>query len=229
MGSIVAKPMWVDSDINGTLQCDDCPYKSNKSEYLEEHRKSYHPNDRKPDMILYMRCRNVESDDNLEARNKIMDYLGDDYRYIDVTGGQGAFYDGDLKNFGDKIVEAAKLNNIKIYEILRMYDPGLGLEFPSWWVNSGVENGLFQKYDLPDDIKVSQEQINAEQQAIKDYMDDRNNQKDCCDGENCCHGENCCCGENCDDDCGCGGSDDDCCGGENCNKDSSNENGDHNE
>lgn len=95
---------------------------------------------------LYFDCNG-----SLEGRNLIEDAVS--VRYVDCTGGQAAFEDGNLQVFGQEVIAAARKHNIKIYKILRMDDPGLGLMFTDEWVQDGLSSGRFQAYPIPKDVK----------------------------------------------------------------------------
>ena len=100
-------------------------------------------------MILYF-----DSNRSIFGRNAIADHLAEfGFKWMDMTGGQAAFDDGDLKLFGDKIIECARKHEIGIHEIVRMEDPGLGLMFPSKWLEDGISSGRFQRYDIPKDVQ----------------------------------------------------------------------------
>jgi hypothetical protein len=142
MGVIASKPEWVDSDENGEFKCDHCSYK-NSEEFLQIHIQEYHTNH---NMVLYMDCNG-----SIEGRDVLNDCI--DAEWIDCTGGQAAYKDSDLQKFGEQLVRAARDNNIKLFNVLRIQDPGLGLDFPSWWVEAGIEAGVFERYDIPDDVK----------------------------------------------------------------------------
>lgn len=150
MGQLESKPAWVDSDSNGHNACDKCTYKTNSEEFLKEHAKRYH--DDNASFILYMACTG-----SIEGRNTLADAVSASYSYIDMTGGQAAFEDGDLQTFGDELVAASRESGYKIYHAYRMHDPGLGLDFPQWWIDTGVALGIFQQYELPEDVKVKNE------------------------------------------------------------------------
>lgn len=144
MGALISKPDWVDSKIDGELICKSCTYKSDSEEFLAAHVEKYHTCDQ--EMILYMGCTG-----SIEGRSNLVD--GVDAQWMDMTGGQAAFHDGDLKTFGDQLVAGAREHGLKLYHVVRMHDPGLGLEFPWWWVEAGVKAGVFQQYELPEDVR----------------------------------------------------------------------------
>lgn len=148
MSIFEAKPAWVDSNPNGKHCCDKCPYKTDSSQYLQDHNKRFHRD--KAQFILYMACPG-----SLDGRNTLAD--GVSFKWIDMTGGQAAFIDGDLKKFGDELVRASRKTHNKLYHVYRMHDPGLGLDFPQWWVDTGVKLGIFQEYKLPEDVKAEPE------------------------------------------------------------------------
>lgn len=55
-------------------------------------------------MILYFDC-----NQSLDGRNAIADHLAKfGFQWMDMTGGQAAFEDGDLESFGNHIVEFAR-------------------------------------------------------------------------------------------------------------------------
>lgn len=145
MGMMESKPAWADTDPTGELSCSKCRYKSNSEEFLQQHTARYHPSNRVPSFILYMGCSG-----SLDGRNTLSDRVS--AQYIDMTGGQAAFEDGDLIEFGDELVAASRDTGYKLYGVYRMHDPGLGLDFPDWWVQTGVELGIFQQYNLPVDV-----------------------------------------------------------------------------
>jgi hypothetical protein len=94
--------------------------------------------------ILYMET------ESMDARNKLNEII--DANEFDCTGGQTAYKDGSLQEFGNKIVKAAREKNVKLYRVLRMHDPGIGLSFCDHWITAGLEAGVFEKYDLPEDV-----------------------------------------------------------------------------
>jgi len=157
MACFSSKPEWVDSVEDGDVTCDKCPYKTTKEEHLEEHAKRYHPivpkEKGKMNYVLYMECSG-----SLEGRNTLAD--GVSRPWIDMTGGQAAFHDGELKTFGDELVAVSREFGYKLYCVYRVFDPGLGLDFPMWWVKAGVECGVFQEYELPEDVKPAKSEEN---------------------------------------------------------------------
>jgi hypothetical protein len=137
---MTSKKTWVDSDPSGTLLCTDCGYKTNDEEFLKTHRTQFHDEDMS--MILYMDCSG-----SLYGRNTIVEGVSNNF--IDCTGGQAAFEDGSLQEFGDEVMAVAKEHNITVYNIVRMRDPGLGLMFSYQWVDAGINAGAFQRYEIP--------------------------------------------------------------------------------
>jgi hypothetical protein len=136
------KPKWIDS-IDGQFNCQSCVYKTSESEWLQTHIKCYHSEEMS--MVLYMECSG-----SIEGRNLLLQST--DAQSIDCTGGQAACADGNLETFGEQLVQAARDHNIKLYRVCRMGDPGLGLMFPDWWVDGGIEAGVFAEYVLPVDV-----------------------------------------------------------------------------
>ncbi|AYV77307.1 MAG: hypothetical protein Barrevirus32_3 [Barrevirus sp.] len=139
------KPDWLDSLIDGTYPCKSCPYSTDIKDHLKIHTKTYHNKEYQEHYILYMECNG-----SIDGRNDLNDLISN--HDIDCTGGQSAYEDGDLKEFGDQLVIAARQTGVGLYRVLRMYDPGLGLIFDDWWVNGGIKAGVFQEYQLPDDV-----------------------------------------------------------------------------
>lgn len=77
-----------------------------------------------PSKILYFQC------DSFEGRYYIVEYLEDfGYSFLDGTGSQCAYEDGDLDNFGKHVVKAAQNGGLRLRDIARVEDPGLGLIF----------------------------------------------------------------------------------------------------
>jgi hypothetical protein len=146
MGAIQPKPEWVDSIDDGKFECDKCSYKSNSDDNLGQHTTTYH--NENTQMILYMNC-----DGSIEGRNELNNSIS--AKWIDCTGGQAAYEDGDLQEFGDELVMASRNTGHKIYCVFRMHDPGLGLDFPGWWIQGGLNAGVFQQYEVPDDVHSS--------------------------------------------------------------------------
>ena len=140
-----SKPAWADTDPSGEHSCSECRYKSNSDEFLQQHTARYHPSNRVPSFVLYMGCSG-----SLNGRNTLSKCVS--AKWIDMTGGQAAFEDGDLTEFGDDLVAGSRNTGYKLYGVYRMHDPGLGLDFPDWWVQTGVELGIFQQYNLPTDV-----------------------------------------------------------------------------
>lgn len=143
MGALQAKPEWVDSKEEGLFQCPECFYSTDREEHLRKHAEAYHPED--PSYILYMTC-----DGSIEGRNELNERVS--AQWIDCTGGQAAYEDGDLYELGEELVEASREIGVGVYHVYRMYDPGLGLEFPMWWVHGGIKAGVFEEYKLPEDV-----------------------------------------------------------------------------
>lgn len=162
MGDFYSKPLWLDGLCetssagklcNGcladTLQCEHCPYETSHEDYLKKHTEVYHSN---LDMVLYMSC------PGLESRNTLIDAIEKKgFKAIECTGGQTTFEDGNLNKFGKALVKAARKHHIKLYQVYRMYDPGLGLEFTSWWLQAGVQARVFEEYPIPDDVSTHDE------------------------------------------------------------------------
>lgn len=148
-----SKPAWVDSNPEGKISCDKCLYKTDSVNFLNAHSECYHHNDKS--FILYMECTG-----SLTGRNTLADAVSVDY--IDMTGGQAAFEDGDLQIFGSELVAASRKSGYKLYNVYRMHDPGLGLMFSEWWVDTGIALNIFQKYDLPEDVKAGPEDSDDE-------------------------------------------------------------------
>ena len=94
---ITPTPAWANSVINGKYRCDKCPYETNNKRHLAQHSGVFHYDEMVH--VLYMEC-----DGSLEGRNELNSMI--DFLDIDCTGGQSAFQDGDLKEFGDQLVEA---------------------------------------------------------------------------------------------------------------------------
>lgn len=143
MVTFVAKPDWIDTVHNGEYQCESCSYRSNKEKHLEQHCNSYHPEE--PSYVLYFSC-----DQSISGREKLNERI--DAKWMDLTGGQACFYDGDLGIFGDQLTKASRETGVKLYCAYRMYDPGLGLEFPQWWIDEGMRIGVFKEYHFPEDV-----------------------------------------------------------------------------
>lgn len=144
MGALAAKPNWVDGKQDGKHKCDKCNYATDDDNHLNLHKDEYHNDDKT--FVLYMAC-----DGSIEGRNILNDNVS--AKWIDCTGGQAAYEDNDLKTFGEQLVKAARDNNIKLYHIYRLNDPGLGLDFPYWWVQGGLRAGVFDEYPIPEDVK----------------------------------------------------------------------------
>ena len=127
----------------GEHACTKCEYRTTKNEYLDLHEATFHAGH---PMILYIEM------DSFEDRSVILDEI-EGFPWLDATGCQCAFDDGDLKEFGDAVVEIAARKNLKIGRILRMMDPGLGLMFSEEWVEAGLFSGTFTEYDVPMELK----------------------------------------------------------------------------
>lgn len=126
------------------ITCEHCLFKTTLQTKLEEHKNSYHQDG---EFILYFACK------SLNNRNKLMKNVT--AQWIDCTGGQAAFKDGDLITFGRELVNTSRKTGAKLYYAVRMHDPGLGLCFEEDWLNDGIKYGIFQKYDLPDDVVIN--------------------------------------------------------------------------
>lgn len=72
-----------------------------------------------------------------------------------MSGGQAAFKDGNLTTFGRELVCVSRETGKKLYYVVRMHDTGLGLCFDNKWLENGIKYGVFQKYDLPDDVVIN--------------------------------------------------------------------------
>lgn len=71
-----------------------------------------------------------------------------------------------------------------------MFDPGLGLDFPMWWVNAGVEAGVFERYQIPDDVQAhwgddeqSNDDSSEESSGEKREREPDNEDGCCCEDE----------------------------------------------
>ena len=144
------KEEWVDSIDNGSLSCTKCNYRTNSDEHLEKHTNAYHNDD--ANFIYSMDCTG-----SISGRNVLCDVV--DVEWIDCTGGQAAFEPGGeaypLSNFGEDLVRGARANGLRLYNVLKIYDPGLGLEFPMWWVEGGIAAGTFERFEIPDDVNAN--------------------------------------------------------------------------
>lgn len=140
------QPLWLNGKSDGAFKCKKCSYRTESKAYLNQHCELYHTDH---PMILYMEC-----DGSISGRNALMNHLKT-HQYIDCTGGQAAFEDGDLTKFGNDLVEASRKTGVKLYHVYRMADPGLGLDFPEWGVQGGLQAGVYQEYALPEDVKAS--------------------------------------------------------------------------
>ncbi len=143
------KPAFIGTIEDGEFGCDKCTYKTNNEEHLKEHSECYHPviEEGQNPFILYFQC-----DGSLNGRNSLAG--GVSVSYLDMTGGQAAFEDGDLTQFGTELVLASRASGYKIYNVYRMHDPGLGLMLINWLIDEGLELGIFEEYELPEDVKV---------------------------------------------------------------------------
>lgn len=125
------------------FKCEHCLFKTTSQSKMNDHTNIYHQ-DRS--FILYFACKYKDRDiliENISAHE------------IDCTGGQAAFEDGDLTTFGRELVCASRETGKKLYYAVRMHDPGLGLCFDNEWLENGIKYGIFQKYDLPDDVVIN--------------------------------------------------------------------------
>ena len=96
--------------------------------------------------VLYVECK------GFKHRSAMMDRVP--FQYLDATGRTVIFEEnGDLKQMGDQLVDVCRKFGYKVRRVLRMYDPGLGIDFPDWWVPEGLKAGVFEEYPVPDDIK----------------------------------------------------------------------------
>lgn len=161
MGILQAKPKWIDSIEDGQHKCDNCQYKTLSEEFLKIHCETYHIGH--PSYILYMGCTG-----SIDGRNTLNDCVSS--KWIDCTGGQTAYKDGNLETLGKELVDGARENNIKLYNIYRMYDPGLGLDFAPWWVQGGIDAGVFQEYQIPQDCLVQSDDESDDES--NDIIDD---------------------------------------------------------
>lgn len=104
---------------------------------------------KKKTYVLYFAC--VGS---IDGRNALTNHLKKaKFQAIDSTGGQCACEDGDLQVFGDTLVTACRLLDLKMWHVYRMPDPGLGLVVDSAMIRRGLCDGSIQEYELPDDVK----------------------------------------------------------------------------
>lgn len=146
INSYFSKPNWVDGDKNGTIKCKYCKYKTNTEDSMMKH--AYYHNGNS--FILYFEC-----DGLLEGRNAIARDLENDFEWIDMTGGQVAFKDGDFKLFCEKVIKSARAHNVKLYHVTRMHDPGIGLCVFDWWIDGGVKAGVFTNKKIPKQLIAS--------------------------------------------------------------------------
>lgn len=126
------------------LKCEQCLFKTAVQTKMDNHKNMYHSSE---NFILYFGCK------SLNDRNILMENIS--AQWMDCTGGQAAFKDGDLITFGRELVCASRNTGKKLYHVVRMHDPGLGLCFDNTWLENGVKYGIFQKYDLPDDVVIN--------------------------------------------------------------------------
>ena len=139
--AIYPNPDWVDSNPDGEFSCNNCSYKSCNEDFLQKHQETFH-ND-KVSMILYYDCAG-----SIEGRNAIAEYVN--AKMLDMTGGQAAFVDnGDFDSFAQEVIQGSKETGYQVYNILHMEDPGLGLIFPSWFVEAGITAGTFKRIEAP--------------------------------------------------------------------------------
>ena len=112
-------------------------------------------------MVLYFECDDGEkqmdplgpSSAVLGRRAAIEDALTSrGFQRIASSGMQSSFRDGDLKTFGQVIVEAARKSGVGIYGIFRMEDPGLGLSFHHPTLLEDIKTGRAEGYRLPKDV-----------------------------------------------------------------------------
>jgi hypothetical protein len=166
-------PVWLNGDDDGEYDClnKNCDFSTDNEEYLNKHTEMFHNKER--DMILYMCCA-----ESIDGRNALNNMISNSFQPIDCTGGQAAFEDGDLKEFGDALVKASRETGYKLYDVYRMYDPGLGLIFDDWWVQAGVKAGTFKKYKIPDDVKAPPYNKNSGSSDIKKVVKRRDKQSD---------------------------------------------------
>ncbi len=128
------------------IYCEECSFETNTQEKLEKHIETYHyVKIIKPTFILYFEC-----EGSIDGRNRLTRNIPN--VNIDSTGGQAAFEDGDLDKFGKDLTCASRRTGIKIYRAMRIHDPGLGLCIDESWLEEGLECGIFEEYDFPDDV-----------------------------------------------------------------------------
>ena len=144
------KPEWVDHDMYGRVFCNKCFYQTSCDNYLQLHMKTFHERD--GNYILYFEC------EDFDGRYTIIDH-NNKFEPIDCTGAQAAFEDGDLKEFGDALIDTSRQTGVKLLKICRMKDPGLGLLFPSWILEAGIKMGIYQNYEIPDDCGLNDDKI----------------------------------------------------------------------
>ncbi len=124
-------PNWINTD-PGEYKCNKCSYSSDNEEYLQNHCDTFHKD--KVSYVLYMEC-----SDSIEGRNHIVNNIP--FSYIDCTGGQASFEDGDIEEFYQAVKKVANEYNLELGLICRMPDPGLGLIFSGWLVEEGIKAG----------------------------------------------------------------------------------------
>jgi hypothetical protein len=151
MGAMESKPDWIDSVDGCNIVCKSCSYCTNEQSHIDEHNKHYHPEGGVNDgmYVYYMDCNK-----SIDGRNELLEYV--DIEYIDCTGGQAAFeYNPNytLQQFGNDLVRGAREKRLKLGNVLKMFDPGLGLDFPMWWVEGGIRAGVFERFKIPDDVQ----------------------------------------------------------------------------
>ena len=92
------------------------------------------------DMVLYFRVKG-----GLEARNTIHNHLSAfGFDWMDMTGGQGAFHDGDFALFCQEVRACANKQRFTLQELFRMPYPGLGLCLTQDILLAMQEDGLLE-------------------------------------------------------------------------------------
>jgi len=90
--------------------------------------------------ILYF---HIIDDDSLDARNRLADHLKQfGFKWMDMTGGQAAFKDGDFEIFSNETIKYCRQNDLKIHFICRCPDFGVGLIVLDSTIDKMIEDNV---------------------------------------------------------------------------------------
>ena len=131
------EPPWLDGTPDGPLACPQCCYRCADEQHLASHVRSYHCE------AAY--CLVLEHSGGAAAQQDLwlrLEQAG--WVLLDARAGLLAFEDGDLAQFAQHAIQAAREPLVR--RILRLHDPGYGVPLEEGWIRGGLAAGVFQSY-----------------------------------------------------------------------------------